>query len=1304
MGCRGWFAVVGLLVVLGRAVAEEPKPQWQRTLSKEDAAQVELWEKRIVELEDGTDYAAAAMVAISIRDLRAKVQGPDHWETVSTEWNLKRLEALASKPEGQRLAYRQGRRDATKANDLYVQGKYQEAQPLLEKAWEETSRCLGHKHPDTALRLFLLAFTLNTLGKYTDAQHLHERALDIRIGVLGDYHPDTAQSLEGLASNLRSQGKYADAQPLFERALAIRTKVLGNRHPDTAHSMNSLALNLESQGKYADAQPLFEQALAIRTKVLGDKHVTIPFSLNNLAMNLAHQGRYADARTLFQRALTVSKQVFGDEHPLTTGVLKNLAANLSSQGQHADAQPLYERALAVDRKVWGEKQPAYARSLNLLAMNLGHQGRYSDAQPLFERALAIRTEALGERHPETVESLDGLTMILKAQGQYADAQPLFERALAIRKDVLGDKHPDTVTSLNNLAVNLNAQGRYADAQPLYERALAIRKDVLGDKHPDTVTSLNNLAVNLNAQGRYADAQPLFERALAIRKDVLGDKHPDTATSLNNLALNLNAQGRYADAQPLYERALAVTTEALGDKHPDTATSLNNLAVNLNAQGRYADAQPLYERALAVTTEALGDKHPSTALSLNNLAVNLYAQGRYADATAILRDAAVAYETARVAVATDGLDRAAFGADRSPYPRLAAVQARLGRPEAAWASLEADLARGLLDQMATPDDELTEAEQARDWALRSRLTAIQTRLVALATRRSADRTPEESAELARLRTDRSRDDAELAALAMTASRRRVASLADIRAALPADTALVAWVDRGSEHWACVVRFAGDPAWVRLPGTGDAGAWTPADAALPGQLTAALVGSRPTADLATRLAAQRLASLAPHLTDVHHLLVVPTGLMAGVPVEALTDAYTVSYVPSGTFLARRKDRPAPPGDRVLALGDPIFTRPGDTPKGPAEPPLPPGGLLVQQVVPGGNAAAAKPVPIADGAVLLTYAGADLTTVEQLREVIAANAGKENIPVTVWIADGGQGKTVTRFVRPGPLGVALATDPAPVALAARHKLDLAVAAATRGPDLKPLPGTRVEADRMIELFGDRVTTLVGSDASEQRLEQLRSSGELAKFRYLHFGTHGLANNDKAFASALFLARDKLPGGLPVGGRKYYDGELTAQEVLRDWKLDADLVTLSACETALGRNAGGDGLLGFAQAFLTAGSRAVCLSLWSVDDTATALLMDRFYANLAGKRPGLAKPMGKAAALAEAKAWLRNLTVAEAAERAAKLTKDAVARGAGAVALEVVTPEPKPGEPAPAAGGGPKPFAHPKYWAAFILIGDPD
>src|SRR4029077_20394677 len=117
-------------------------------------------------------------------------------------------------------------------------------------------------------------------------------------------------------------------------------------------------------------------------------------------------------------------------------------------------------------------------------------------------------------------------------------------------------------------------------------------------------------------------------------------------------------------------------------------------------------------------------------------------------------------------------------------------------------------------------------------------------------------------------------------------------------------------------------------------------------------------------------------------------------------------------------------------------------------------------------------------------------------------------------------------------------------------------------------------------------------------------------------------------------------------------YDGRLAMREIQRGWDLKAELVTLSACETAGGQYAGGEGFVGFTQALLMSGARSVCLSLWKVDDTATALLMQRFYANLLGRRPGLTGSIPKAEALREAKAWLRGLRRAEVLALTAELS----------------------------------------------------
>lgn len=108
-------------------------------------------------------------------------------------------------------------------------------------------------------------------------------------------------------------------------------------------------------------------------------------------------------------------------------------------------------------------------------------------------------------------------------------------------------------------------------------------------------------------------------------------------------------------------------------------------------------------------------------------------------------------------------------------------------------------------------------------------------------------------------------------------------------------------------------------------------------------------------------------------------------------------------------------------------------------------------------------------------------------------------------------------------------------------------------------------------------------------------------------------------------------------------------------------------------------------------AGARTLVLSQWKVDDTATALLMQRFYQNLRGQRPGLAEPLPKATALAEAKQWLCRVSRTEADDYIRELP--GLPRGS----------EKPSATPVVEAGDPDRPYSHPYYWAGFILIGEP-
>lgn len=206
-------------------------------------------------------------------------------------------------------------------------------------------------------------------------------------------------------------------------------------------------------------------------------------------------------------------------------------------------------------------------------------------------------------------------------------------------------------------------------------------------------------------------------------------------------------------------------------------------------------------------------------------------------------------------------------------------------------------------------------------------------------------------------------------------------------------------------------------------------------------------------------------------------------------------------------------------------------------------------------------------------------------------------------------------------------------------------AAPAKMQGLPLARLSGTRTEAEQIVKLAkasGTQADVWLDLDASEDNLD----ARDVSKYRVVHIATHGLLNAERPQFTGLVLT---------LVGNKSEDGFLRTDEVF-NLRLGAPLVMLSACETGLGKEKRGEGVMGLTRAFMYAGAPTVGVSLWSVADKSTAELMTDFYKRLLASSN--TKPTG---------------VPASAAMRDAQL--------------------------AMIAG---KKYSAPFYWAPFVLVGD--
>jgi CHAT domain-containing protein/tetratricopeptide (TPR) repeat protein len=247
--------------------------------------------------------------------------------------------------------------------------------------------------------------------------------------------------------------------------------------------------------------------------------------------------------------------------------------------------------------------------------------------------------------------------------------------------------------------------------------------------------------------------------------------------------------------------------------------------------------------------------------------------------------------------------------------------------------------------------------------------------------------------------------------------------------------------------------------------------------------------------------------------------------------------------------------------------------------------------------------------------------------------------------------------------------------------------------GTPLTPLPWARREVTEVASLLGGRATVLTDAEASESAVRE-----RLAGRSLLHFATHGVVREDETLGSFLALRGDgqsapaSSPAPAPASASAAEiraasrlatetDGRLTADEVYQ-LKLDADLVVLSACSSALGPT-GSEGVIGFTRAFLYAGAASVVATSWNVPDASSYELMSRFYRERERARErerGRARHYTPDTARALRAAQLSTLAALRQGKMTVTTPGDLTGRG-----TTVALPD------------------HPLFWAGFIVVGEP-
>jgi len=830
----------------------------------------------------------------------------------------------------------------------------------------------------------------------------------------------------------------------------------------------------------------------------------------------------------------------------------------------------YREALPLLRSSGHHERAATV--LNNLGFFYRTLGELDNALDYFNQALSLRTQ-IGDRRGEAI-SLDDLGYIYVELGQIQKGLDLYEQALALaRADKSQRSEAITLTNMGSVYFELGETDRALD---FYSRALPIFRAV---GRPREASALTSMGAIYFSRGEHKKALEFYEQALALQQAL------NVRSSIANTRLYI---GLLHAKQGEREKAFDFLNQALefARKTGNRFTEGEVLAVIGEVYYEAAEKQKAFEHFnLALPLRQASRDKPGEARTLYWLARSERDRGKLPKALADIEAAIHIVETVRGQIASQGSRASYFSTVQKYYDFYIELLFELhqqnptgGFDQRAFHASENARARGLVDLLR---ESRADIRRGADPALLERERTLQQQLSARTQEQSiflkGEHTNEQAVVLSReldaltneydeVQTRMRKTSPHYAALMQPSA----LTLREIQQSLDKETLLLEYKlgETRSFVWAVtpstinIYELAGRAEVERVARQFyevlTARNEHPLNESAAQRQVRLKQADAEYAKMATQLSQMLLAPVRSHL-KAQRLFIVSDGALQYVPFSALPD------LDADANITNAKGRAA-----SSAIGSQ------------------PSSLILQPL-------------IADHEII-SLASASVITVLR-RELSGRRSAPKAIAV---LADPVFERDDARVKLPRNHGRV-----APEVLRPQSPAAGMTGAAKESVSMTRLPFSRREAQAILAA----IPAGEGMGAFDfQASRATATSQELAQYRILHFATHGVLDSQRPELSAIVLSLVDERG-------EPQNGFLRLNEIY-NLNLPADLVMLSACQTGLGKDIRGEGLVGLTRGFMYAGAARVGTSLWKVDDSATAALMGRFYQAMLkeGKSPAAA------------------------------------------------------------------------------------
>lgn len=1030
----------------------------------------------------------------------------------------------------------------------------------------------------------------------TTGQYLHivvgQRGIDVVVTLLGPNgkqlaevdSPNGTQGPEPLSEIAETSGAYRlEVRSLDSTAASgyYKVKIEALRHAApqdrsriAAERISGEAILLYAQGTAESLQATiekYEKALKLWQSVKDSAMVANTHGSMGGVYYLL--GENQKALNAFTEALTL-KRALGDRRG-EAEALNNLGTVYDSFGDKRKALDYYNQALPFWQAA-GDRQ-SEATMLANIGVAYTSLGENQKALEYCSQALLL-VRAVGDRAGEAWV-LTAIGRICNELGEKQKALDSYNQALSLQRTV-GDQVREGST-LNNLGLLYNSLGEKQKALEYYDQALQLAR-ALGNRAEEAIT-LNNIGAVFDEVGEEQKALGYYQQALALRRAV-GDRDGEAVT-LNNIGLVYTWLGENQKALDYLGQALPLL-RAVGNRRAEAIALLN-------AAGAYEDLGDVqkaldYLNQSLLLGRAVGDPGVE-ALTLFGITRVERQRGRFVEARMHIESAIRLVESLRTQVTSQQL-RASFLASKQEYYELyleLLMQLHQQQPterydaDALLAS-ERRRARSLLEILSEARLDIRRGVDSvlvqREHVLQQQLNAKAERLTQLLSSQNT----EEQAVAAKKEVETLLTEYQEIQTRIRITSPRYAALTQPQPlsteefqqqVLDDETMLLEYALGKERSFLWAVTPATITSFV-LPKRAEIDSLSRRAYDLLTARNRRIANETPTqrrmrlaqADAEYPKTAASLSQilLAPIINQIgtKRLLVVTEGALQYIPFGVLP----IPVISNQSSVISRQRKLSPDdwslntGYRPLALDHEIVS-------------LPSASVLavLRKELEGRNPPAKSVAVLADP--VFAYDDSRVKRSKLIDE--KKTAGEQYVSP----ADSRRGGYLERAFRD--------VDPAD----------------TSSLHIPRLPFSRQEAEGIAaQAPADEIMKALDFAANRATA----TSAELRQYRIVHFATHGLLNSEHPELSGIVLSLVNEHG-------EPQDGFLRLHEIY-NLNLPVDLIVLSACQTALGKEIRGEGLIGLTRGFMYAGAARVVASLWKVDDEATAELMKRFYQKMLG------------------------------------------------------------------------------------------